>query len=40
MGYSPWGREDLDTTEVTEHACTRDILGERKVVMDLSLPAP
>ena len=39
-GYSPWGREDLDTTEVTEHACTRDILGERKVVMDLSLPAP
>ena len=20
MGYSPWGRNELDTTEVTEHA--------------------
>ena len=35
MGYSPWGRRDLDTTEVTEHARTRDTLGERKVVMGL-----
>ena len=34
-GYSPWGRRDLDTTEVTEHARTRDTLGERKVVMGL-----
>ena len=23
MGYSPWGRKELDTTEATEHACTR-----------------
>ena len=21
-GYSPWGRKELDTTELTEHACT------------------
>ena len=21
--YSPWGRKELDTTEATEHACTR-----------------
>ena len=20
MGYSPWGRKELDTTEATEHA--------------------
>ena len=20
VGYSPWGRKDLDTTEVTEHS--------------------
>ena len=22
MGYSPWGRKELDTTEATEHAHT------------------
>ena len=22
MGYSPWGRKELDTTEATLHACT------------------
>ena len=22
MGYSPWGRKELDTTEVTEYTCS------------------
>ena len=22
MGYSPWGRKELDMTEATQHACT------------------
>ena len=22
-GYSPWGHKESDTTEATEHACTR-----------------
>ena len=26
MGYSPWGRKELDTTEVTEHARTLEYL--------------
>ena len=21
VGYSPWGHKELDTTEVTQHAC-------------------
>ena len=24
-GYSPWGRKELDTTEVTQQACTECI---------------
>ena len=27
VGYSPWGRKELDTTEVTEHAGTRGYSG-------------
>ena len=30
MGYSPWGREDLDMTEVTEN--THDIKVKRRNV--------
>ena len=26
VGYSPWGRKELDTTEVTEHARTLEYL--------------
>ena len=22
VGYSPWGRKELDTTETTDHTCT------------------
>ena len=24
VGYSPWGRKELDTTEVTQHACMQE----------------
>ena len=27
VGYSPWGRKELDRTEVTEHAGTRGYSG-------------
>ena len=27
VGYSPWGRKELDTTEATEHAGTRGYSG-------------
>ena len=36
-GYSPWGHEESDTTEATEHACTNALLGEEELeVMTLS----
>ena len=28
MGYSPWGRKESDTTEVTEHTRTQRPLRE------------
>ena len=33
MGYGPWGRKELDTTEATEHAC---IFLESLPLSDLS----
>ena len=29
MGYSPWGRKELDTTEATEHI----FLGARELML-------
>ena len=29
VGYSPWGRKDLDTTEVTQHACMQAFKNKR-----------
>ena len=29
VGYSPWGRKELDTTETTEHTCMDPELKSR-----------